>query len=48
MASIIILNSRKRGKSDDTEDAEISEELMALPTQPWEADMILGVLSGGR
>ncbi len=49
MASVIIMNSRKRNKSDCTEYRDDNMyELLALPSEPWEADMVLGVLSGGR
>jgi hypothetical protein len=48
MASVIILNSKKRNKFERVE-VEINEKaLTSLPPEPWEADLILGVLGGGR
>jgi hypothetical protein len=50
MASVIILNSKKRGNKHDRGGAEIerSKSLSSLPQEPWESELVLNVLSGGR
>jgi hypothetical protein len=48
MASVIILNSKKRNKFDRSENEIGAKDLLSLPPEPWEADLSLRVLCGGR
>ena len=49
MASVIILNSKKRNHRFEPSESEAEgRALTSLPREPWEADLTLRVLSGGR
>jgi hypothetical protein len=48
MASVIILNSKKRNKFERSEIEIEAKALTSLPQEPWEADLTLCVLNGGR
>jgi hypothetical protein len=48
MASVIILNSKKRNRFERSDVETEIKVLTSLPREPWEADLTLRVLSGGR